>query len=125
MFGDQLLQVGNMFRMFLLQRNQRLSLNEFVWFFVGNGASAEPYGTCRTVQNVMHGSKRNLIETIAEDIAQGLLKEQAKLTAVEVAVHKPHVSIPGHFEAMGVKIFRRRQHEVRIPQRQFLSCEPR
>jgi hypothetical protein len=61
----------------------------------------------------MHRCKRNLIETVAEEIAQELLQEQDKVTAVEVAVSKPNVSIPGHFDAMGVKIYRRRKYPVR------------
>lgn len=57
----------------------------------------------------MQQRRRDLIEAVAEDIAAALLRRHGRLTAARVTVRKPHVAIDGHFDAMGVSIFRSRE----------------
>lgn len=47
----------------------------------------------RFVRTVMEGPPRQLLEAVAEDICQGLLKQHSRLSAVSVAVSK--ISVPG------------------------------
>lgn len=42
---------------------------------------------------MMEGPPRQLLEAVAEDICQGLLKQHLRLSAVSVAVSK--ISVPG------------------------------
>ena len=52
---------------------------------------------------------RNLIEAVAEDIARVLLRRHPLVQAVHVGVYKPHVSVAGHFDNIGVEICRERR----------------
>lgn len=54
------------------------------------------------------GESKQLIECVAERIAQRLLSTQHIVRAVQVDVSKPHVALPGHFDAMGVRVYRAR-----------------
>jgi 7,8-dihydroneopterin aldolase/epimerase/oxygenase len=54
------------------------------------------------------GKKYNLIETLAENIAQQVLLEHEKLQAVLVRVHKPFAPIPGIFRDVAVEVLRKR-----------------
>src|SRR5690554_6503851 len=60
------------------------------------------------VQSIIEGPSCNLIETLAEKIAQTLLKN-FPLTAVEVTVYKPEAPVKGEFQHFAVKI--RREQE--------------
>jgi 7,8-dihydroneopterin aldolase/epimerase/oxygenase len=61
----------------------------------------------------MMGAPRALIEAVAEDIAQRLLDKHALVNAVRLGIIKPHVCIAGHFQGMGIEIFRRRQDHTK------------
>ncbi len=60
------------------------------------------------VRTVMEGEPRNLLETLAEAIAAGLLT-LARVTAVTVRIRKPHVQLPGSLEFSGVEIRRQKR----------------
>jgi len=49
-----------------------------------------------------------LIETLAENIASRLLHSFPQLAEVSVRVTKPDPPIPGHYQAVGVEITRRK-----------------
>ncbi len=51
---------------------------------------------------VIGGPARNLIETVAAEIADGVMSSWSGLVAVEVTVHKPHAPIPLQFADVSV-----------------------
>jgi|ADurb_Total_1113_FD_contig_41_1445321_length_941_multi_1_in_0_out_0_2 dihydroneopterin aldolase len=57
------------------------------------------------VQGIVEGPSCNLIETLAEKIAQALLGK-FPLEAVEVTVYKPEAPVKGEFQYFAVKIRR-------------------
>ena len=74
---------------------------------IGTGPRGSPQSR-RCVKEAVLERRRDLIESVAEDIAAALLHRNARVTGVRVSVRKPHVAIEGHFDAMGVSIFRAR-----------------
>jgi dihydroneopterin aldolase len=56
---------------------------------------------------VVAGPARNLIETVAAEIADGVLRDE-RVDAVEVTVHKPSAPIPHTFEDVAVTAHRTR-----------------
>ena len=56
--------------------------------------------------NVMQGETKNLIEALAEGVAEELLAAFQKLRWVRVMVHKPAAPICGLFSDVGVSITR-------------------
>lgn len=65
---------------------------------------AEVYEIARAV---VEGTRKNLIEAVAEDIA-GRVLHLPRLTKVTVTVHKPHAPLPGPFADAAVTITRER-----------------
>ena len=57
------------------------------------------------VRDIVEGPSCNLIEALAEKIAQALLKK-FPLQAVEVTVYKPEAPVTGEFQYFAVKIRR-------------------
>ena len=53
-------------------------------------------------------SKRQLIESVAEDISNALLQQHSVIQAVQLRITKPHVCIDGQFDGMGIEVFRER-----------------
>lgn len=51
-----------------------------------------------------------LLERAAGAVADAVLNDFPKVTAVKITVHKPHAPIPAIFEDVGVIITRRRAH---------------
>lgn len=67
------------------------------------------YGEVFThVQKIVEGKKQNLIEAVAERIAEDLLQNFARLQACDVKVIKPDPPIPGHYNSVAVQIYRER-----------------
>jgi dihydroneopterin aldolase len=62
----------------------------------------------RTVVEIAGGAGLNLIEAVAERIAQALLERFAAIEQVRVELHKPSAPIAGIFSDVGVEIIRRR-----------------
>ena len=68
----------------------------------------------KRVRAVVEGEPRNLIETVAEEIAGTVLTEFDRAQAVTVTVRKPEVAIKGAMlDAAGIRI--RRSREVHSP----------
>ncbi|KAG2317996.1 hypothetical protein Bca4012_069034 [Brassica carinata] len=62
-------------------------------------------------KEVVEGSPRNLLETVAELIASRTLETFPRITAVRVNVSKPNVAlIKTTIDYLGVEIFRQRKH---------------
>ncbi len=57
------------------------------------------------VREIVEGYPRNLIETVAEDIATAIL-QHFTVCRVTVRVKKPAAPVPGHFGSMAVEISR-------------------
>ncbi|HLR41546.1 MAG TPA: dihydroneopterin aldolase [Virgibacillus sp.] len=60
------------------------------------------------VQKTVEGEAKNLIEAVAESIADELLTSFDLLSACTVKVTKPDPPIPGHYQSVAVEIFRER-----------------
>lgn len=60
------------------------------------------------VKQVVEGEAKNLIEAVAETIAQQLLKTFDLLEACLVRVIKPDPPIAGHYDSVAVEIYRER-----------------
>ena len=58
--------------------------------------------------DIVAGPPRNLIETVAADIADDVMNDE-RVHAVEVAVHKPHAPIPLRFTDVAVVARRSRR----------------
>ena len=66
----------------------------------------------KMVRAVVEGEPRNLIETVAEEIAATVLAEFKRAQAVTVTVRKPEVPIKGAvLDAAGVRIRRTREQD--------------
>ena len=63
-----------------------------------------------TVSSIMDGAPKQLIEALAEAIADDLLRDFDSLRWVRVTVHKPAAPIDGMFSDVGVTILRRRKN---------------
>jgi dihydroneopterin aldolase len=61
-----------------------------------------------TVIGVATGPRVNLIEALAERVADALLERFAAIEMVRVELHKPGAPIPGVFSDVGIEITRRR-----------------
>lgn len=64
----------------------------------------------KQVRTIVEGPPRQLIEAVAEEIAERLLATEPLAIAVEVTVRKPHAPLKGIvMEAAGVRIHRVRE----------------
>ncbi|HEY4600530.1 MAG TPA: dihydroneopterin aldolase [Cerasibacillus sp.] len=61
------------------------------------------------VKTIVEGEARNLIEAVAESIAQDLLVTFPRLQACMIKVIKPDPPIPGHYDSVAVEIYRERE----------------
>ncbi|PBB04896.1 MULTISPECIES: dihydroneopterin aldolase [Salimicrobium] len=67
------------------------------------------YGAVHEVtKEIVEGPARNLVETVAEEIAGKLFAEFAMLEACQVRVNKLHPPIPGHYDSVSIEIYRSR-----------------
>ena len=69
-------------------------------------ATADVAMVYKTVKEIVQGPPRNLLEAIAEDIADALL-ERFPIEAVRVKFHKDRVPLPGPAAGYEVEILRR------------------
>lgn len=58
---------------------------------------------------VVAGPPRDLIETVATEIAEDVMRWDARLHAIEVTIHKPSAPIPLTFDDVSVTIRRSRK----------------
>jgi len=63
----------------------------------------------RAVSSIMDGASKQLIESLAEEIADDLFWQFSPLRWVRVTVHKPTAPINAFFSDVGVTILRRRK----------------
>lgn len=61
------------------------------------------------IKAVVEGKPKNLIEAVAEAVAENLLAEFPTLDACVIEITKPDPPINGHYEAVAVQIFRERK----------------
>ena len=55
----------------------------------------------RDIRLVMEGKPRNLIETVASDIATNILQDYREVKGLKISVQKPHVALDGVVKSMG------------------------
>ena len=60
------------------------------------------------VREIVEGPPRQLVETVAERIAEALLDACRQVECVRVRVEKPQAPLPGDFAAVGVELERSR-----------------
>ncbi|MBO4401660.1 MAG: dihydroneopterin aldolase [Selenomonadaceae bacterium] len=61
------------------------------------------------IDRIVSGPPRNLIETVAEEIAETLLKSFRRLERIKVTVHKPNAQLPVKYADAAVSIVRWRR----------------
>ena len=57
--------------------------------------------SARDIRLVMEGKPRNLIETVACDIATNILQDYREVKGLKISVQKPHVALDGVVKSMG------------------------
>jgi dihydroneopterin aldolase len=62
---------------------------------------------CSVIQDVVQGPARLLQEAVAQDCCQRLLQLDARVSAVQVYIYKPHVALTGTLDSVGEFISRR------------------
>lgn len=60
------------------------------------------------VKQAVEGTPKNLVESVAEEIAHNVLSKMPLAQNVSVTVSKPHVAISAVLDSVGVEIFRKR-----------------
>ena len=61
------------------------------------------------VERIVAGTPRRLIETVAEEIAETLLKNYPRVESLKVVLHKPNAPLPVRYAEAAVEISRRRK----------------
>lgn len=61
------------------------------------------------VKDIVEGEPYHLIESVAEKIAEKILKEFSEVHQCLIQVEKPNPPIDGHYKSVAVEILRRRQ----------------
>ncbi len=75
-----------------------------------NMADSVNYGSIfQVTKEIVEGAARNLVEAVADDIAEALLGEFDKITACTVKIYKPDPPIPGHYQSVAVEIYREKK----------------
>ncbi|MRG88198.1 dihydroneopterin aldolase [Salinibacillus xinjiangensis] len=70
-------------------------------------ADSIDYGRVYEVtKRVVEGRAKNLVEALAEDIANQMFITFPSIKGITINVQKPEAPIPGQFEAVGVEIYR-------------------
>lgn len=65
----------------------------------------------QTVREIAETRRFKLIEALGETIADQLLADHPRLTAVEIEIRKPSAPVAGIFDTIGLKIRRERPSE--------------
>lgn len=60
------------------------------------------------VEKIVGGTARNLIETVAVELAEKILAEFERVESLTLTLHKPHAPLPMTYADAAVKIFRER-----------------
>ena len=87
-----------------------------VWIDLAGAAASDDladtvdYGAlAQCAADIVGGPARNLIETVAPEIAEGVMGGDDRIHAVEVVVHKPQAPIPLEFSDVAVVARRSRR----------------
>jgi dihydroneopterin aldolase len=62
----------------------------------------------QVIKSIVEGKPFNLLEALAENIAESILTQFGLVDAVLVTVKKPEAPVPGMFDYFGVEIYRGR-----------------
>lgn len=65
-----------------------------------------------TVRDIIEGEAVNLVETLANRVADDILRKFHLVEACTVKVTKPDPPIPGHYDAVAVQVRRSRDHHA-------------
>lgn len=94
---------------------QRFVLDLTVWLDLSVAAASDALGDtvhygllAQAVMDVLAGEPRQLIETVAGEIASTTLAFDSRIERVRVVLHKPDAPIPLPFDEVAVTIDRRR-----------------
>ncbi|KAK1607001.1 hypothetical protein QYE76_030674 [Lolium multiflorum] len=63
----------------------------------------------RIVKGIVEGPSHNLLESVAQSIANSTLLKFPQISSVRVKVEKPHVAVQGVVDYLGVEILRCRK----------------
>lgn len=61
------------------------------------------------IQGIMEGEPKNLIEAVAETIAEKVLNHFPSIQAANIRVVKPNPPINGHYHSVAVEIYREKK----------------
>lgn len=61
------------------------------------------------IKKIVSGTSRNLIETVAQDICEILLRKYFLLDGLKITIHKPNPPVKEKFAGAAVQIVRKRQ----------------
>ena len=67
-----------------------------------------PSSLYRDIKHVVEGEPQQLIESVAERVAQRILDRYGAVHSVVVRVEKPHVAVEGVVASLGVEVTRKR-----------------
>jgi 7,8-dihydroneopterin aldolase/epimerase/oxygenase len=94
---------------------QEFVVDVTVWLELAQAAASDDlaktlhYGElAEQVAKIVAGPPRDLIETVATDVAETVLRGDERLHAVEVTLHKPNAPIPLTFADVAVTVRRTR-----------------
>ena len=62
----------------------------------------------KTIESIIKGPSRNLIEALAEDITKTLLEKFSLIDSVKIVIHKPDPPVAFSFDGAAVSIYRSR-----------------
>ncbi len=103
------------------QDGQEFVVDAVVWLDLGPAAAGDDlrrtvnYGElAERAAAIVAGTPRDLVETVAAEIADAVLTEQPA-QAVEVTIHKPHAPIPLTFSDVAVTVQRSRPSGRAVP----------
>lgn len=103
------------------QDGQEFLVDITVWVDLGEAAATDDlrhtvhYGElAERAAAVVAGPSRDLIETVAGEIADGVMHDE-RVHDVEVTIHKPSAPIPLTFADVAVTIGRSRRHGDPVP----------
>ncbi|MFC3040958.1 dihydroneopterin aldolase [Virgibacillus xinjiangensis] len=95
---------------------QRFEVNAVLYLDLKQAAKTDDmnasinYGDVyQRIGSIVEGEAVNLVETLADKIADELLGQYGRLEACLVKVVKPDPPIPGHYESVAVEIYRERE----------------
>lgn len=95
---------------------QDFSCDVTLWLDFSEAAASDDlnhtvdYGAvAQMAYEILTGEPRNLIETVATEIAEKLIAGEPRIHAVEVTIHKPHAPIPLEFSDAAVTARRSRK----------------